>query len=386
MLSTLFGDLGAGKPPRGAEEEAAGFAPTAVLEDGAEPFNIHSQIEDPHAQNLFVTGSPALAIREHFRRTRADLGEATQMLTLLDVSRQQAPALVKALSDTAGTPLERLHLREQGTLRSLAVIERATVHRRAHDTLKVYHADTRGNGPEEAEVAAALMERSQLSAVLLDRADAAAALETLHRVHEAVQHSTWRCPVVAFVLPADNALLAQRVRMLPWPARLRIETVPGPLRGSSALWNALLSLWERRRTENSGFGRWPGGSDTPDLALASQWLGQLLRCEGVQACALVDGAGGQMLAGDSSLPAGLAPDLPRASLAASLALRAQQHAARTMAQPPVEEVSVTCGEHQHLLRTIAARPGLFLLALLDRKRTNVALVRFKLREAERALG
>jgi predicted regulator of Ras-like GTPase activity (Roadblock/LC7/MglB family) len=101
---------------------------------------------------------------------------------------------------------------------------------------------------------------------------------------------------------------------------------------------------------------------------------------------LVDGAGGQMLAGESSLPAGLAPDLPRAALAASLALRAQQHAARTMAQPPVEEVSVTCGDHQHLLRTLAGRPGLFLLALLDRKRTNVALVRLKLREAERALS
>jgi predicted regulator of Ras-like GTPase activity (Roadblock/LC7/MglB family) len=386
MLSTLFGDLGA-QPGRGKDDgTTAGFAPTTVLEDGAEPFNIHGQIEDPHAQNLFVTGSPAQAIRDHFRRTRADLAEATQMLTLLDVSRQQAPALVKALADTAGTPLERLHLREQGTLRTLAVIERATVHRRSHDTLKVYHADTRGAGPEETEVAAALMERSQLSAVLLDRADAAAALEALHRVHEAVQHSTWRCPVLAFVLPAEDTALAQRVRLLPWPARLRIETVTGPLRGSSALWNALLSLWERRRAEPSGFGRWPGAAETPDLAAAGRWLAQLLQCEGVQGCALVDGAGGQMLAGESSLPPGLAPDLPRVSLAASLALRAQQHAARTMAQPPVEEVSVTCGDHQQLLRTLATRPGLFLLALLDRKRCNVAQVRLTLREAERALG
>ncbi|MEW6705527.1 MAG: hypothetical protein AB1430_11820 [Pseudomonadota bacterium] len=386
MLSTLFGDLGA-QPKRGGRDDAeAGFAPTAVLEDGAEPFNIHAQIEDPHAQNLFVTGSPGQAIREHFRHSRADLGEATQMLTLLDVSRQQAPALLKALADTTGTPVERLHLREQGTLRTLAVVERATVQRRAHDTLKVYHADTRGNGPEEAEVCAALMERSQLSAVLLDKADAPAAMEALHRVHEAVQHSTWRCPVLAFVLPADGDLLAQRVRMLPWPARLRIETIQGPLRGSSALWNALQGLWERRRAEPSGFGRWTGAQEAPEAALASRLLGQLLLCEGVQACALVDGAGGQMIAGESALPAGLAPDLPRASLATSLALRAQQHAARTMGQPSVEEISVTAGDHQQLVRTIAARPGLFLLALLDRKRSNVALVRFKLRETERALS
>ncbi len=386
MLSTLFGDLGAKPPRKGADDAEAGFAPTAVLEDGAEPFNIHGQIEDPHAQNLFVTGSPALAIREHFRHTRADLGEATQMLTLLDVSRQQAPALIKALADTTGQPVERLHLREQATLRTLAVIERATVHRRAHDTLKVYHADTRGTGPEEAEVCAALMERSQLSAVLLDRSEAPAAMEALHRVHEASQHSTWRCPVLAFVIPAEDTLLAQRIRMLPWPARLRVETIHGPLRGSSALWNALLSLWERRRADPLAAGRWPASHEAPDSALAQRLLGQMLLCEGVQACALVDGAGGQMLAGEASLPAGLAPDLPRASLACSLALRAQQHAARTMGQPPVEELTVTCGDHQQLVRTIAARPGLFLLALLDRKRSNVALVRFKMREAERALS
>jgi predicted regulator of Ras-like GTPase activity (Roadblock/LC7/MglB family) len=388
MLSTLFGDLGGPRPAPGSQDDAesAGFAPTAVLEEGVEPFSVHAQIDDPHAQNLFVTGSPAQAIREHFRHTRADLGEATQMLTLLDVSRQQAPALLKALADTTGTPVERLHLREQGTLRTLALIERATVHRRAHDTLKVYHAETRRGGMEEAEVCAALMERSQLSAVLLDRSESGVALEALHRVHEAVQHSTWRCPVLAFVVPAEAEMVVQRIRVLPWPARLRVEIVNGPLRGSSALWNALLGLFERRRFEPSGFGRWAGGTEAPDAAQAARLLAPLLQCEGVQGCALVDGAGGQMLAGETPLPQGLAPDLARASLACSLALRAQQHAARTMGLPAVEELTVTAGDHQHVIRAIASRPGFFVLAMLDRRRTNVALVRFKLRDLERALG
>jgi hypothetical protein len=57
-----------------------------------------------------------------------------------------------------------------------------------------------------------------------------------------------------------------------------------------------------------------------------------------------------------------------------------------MGLPAVEELTVTAGDHQHVIRAIASRPGFFVLAMLDRRRTNVALVRFKLRDLERALG
>lgn len=388
MLATLFGDLGAPKPP-GADDEAAngGFAATAVLESALEaPFNIHGQIDDPHAQNLFVTGSPAQAIRDHFRETRADLGEAAQMITLIDLARQQAPALLKALAETTGSHLERLHLREQGTMRTLALIERTAIERRGLGPVKVYHADTQGTSAEAAEVCAALMERSQLSAVLLEGVPLDDILDTLHHLHEAVQHSTWRCPLLAFVLPVQDDALAGRIRALRWPARLRVELVPGPLRGSSALWNALQSLWERRRSEPVTAARNALAADLPDTITAARVLAPLLGCEGLLGCAVVDGAAGQLLAGETPLPRGLAPDLPRAALACSLALRAHQHAARTMGLPPIEELTVTTGEHQHVLRTVGARPGVFLLALLDRKRANVALARFKLRDAERALS
>jgi hypothetical protein len=52
----------------------------------------------------------------------------------------------------------------------------------------------------------------------------------------------------------------------------------------------------------------------------------------------------------------------------------------------VEELTVTAGDHIHILRTLSARPGVFLLALLDRRRTNLALARFTLLEAEKSLG
>lgn len=387
MLSSLFGDLGPAKAQaagHGERDDARGFATTAVLQP---PFAVHGQVDDVHAQNLFVTGSPAQAIREHFRHTRADLGEATQMVTLLDLSRRRASALLSALSEATGAPVERLQLREQGTLRTLALIERSTVQRRGQDTLKVYHADTRGAGSEEAEITAALMERSQLCVVLLEDVDVETALETVMRLEEAARHSTWRCPFIAFFLPPTAPSLARRIRAGAWPSAMRIEVVTEPARGSSALWNAMLALWEQYR-EQRAFERTTGAGslDSLDAGLLQRVLMQLQHCEGVQACAIVDGAAGTLIAG--RVQPGyedVTPDLQRVALANSLALRAQQHAARTMGLPAVEELTVTAGEHLHIVRALVRRPGVFLLALLDRRRTNLALARFTLLEAEKSL-
>src|SRR5436190_519474 len=76
-------------------------------------------------------------------------------------------AAVKALSDAGGRPIERLHLREQTTLRTLATIERTTLARRNEETLKIYHADVRAPGPENAEIPVALMERSHMTTVIV---------------------------------------------------------------------------------------------------------------------------------------------------------------------------------------------------------------------------
>jgi hypothetical protein len=122
-------------------------------------------------------------------------------------------------------------------------------------------------------------------------------------------------------------------------------------------------------------------------------LAQLVHAEGLDGCALVDAAAGTVLAGELPLAdpgtAGGAvtdtPGLQRAALACSLALRSHLHAARTLDLPPVEEITLAAGDRMHVMRLVASRPGWFLLALLDRRRTNATLVRFKLMEAEKNL-
>jgi len=50
-----------------------------------------------------------------------------------------------------------------------------------------------------------------------------------------------------------------------------------------------------------------------------------------------------------------------------------------------EEVMTSAGPRQQVLRTVSHFPELFLVVLLDKQRTNLALARFKLMEVERGL-
>src|SRR5207344_2011218 len=172
VLTSLFGDLGAVRdriiePIAGDDHPDAGFAATAIMESVATEVNARGQMVDRYSQDLVVSGSPAQAIREHFAATRADLETATSLITLLDPVNVWASAVIKALSDAGGRPIERLHLREHPTLRTLATIERTTLVRRHEDTLRIYHADVRSPGSENAEIPVALMERSQMTAVVI---------------------------------------------------------------------------------------------------------------------------------------------------------------------------------------------------------------------------
>lgn len=381
MFKSLFGELGPSEGGAPGPAPARDFPSTAVLESGA--FNVHHQLKDGDAQSLFVTGSAAQAIRDHFRRQTHEGGSTAAMVTLVDLSRARAPALLRALSHASGSPLERMDLREQATLRTLSTVERVSVSRRERPPLKIYHADSLTGTMDEAEIATALAERSRLTAVLISGASVDVAMGLVRALHDAVQQSTWRCPSLAFFVPADAAWLASRIRGMGWPASVSVDVLADPGGGNNALWQALLQLWERRDVPTL----WNDAAEGVDLALVGRLLTQLAQTEGLLACALVDAAAGTVLAGE--LPRGggdSEPNLQRAAMACSLALRSHQHAARSMGLPPIEEIALTAGDHQQLLRVVGSHPGWFLLAMLDRRRTNATLARFKLLEAEKSLG
>ena len=219
MLTSLFGDLGPrdGKnKPRDFDDtqpdSQGGFAATAIMESVATEVNERGQIIDRHVSDLVVTGSPAQAIREHFAATRPDLDTASSMITLLDPVGVWASSVVKALSDAGGRPIERLHLREKTTLRTIAMIERTTLVRRQEDTLRIFHADVRAPGPENAEIPVALMERSQMTAVIIGPMQPHAIDALLASLRQATSLPTWRCPQLLFQLPPNATWIDNKVQ------------------------------------------------------------------------------------------------------------------------------------------------------------------------------
>jgi len=334
MLTSLFGDLGPrdGKnKPRDFDDtqpdSQGGFAATAIMESVATEVNERGQIIDRHVSDLVVTGSPAQAIREHFAATRADLETATSMITLLDPVGVWASSVVKALSDAGGRPIEKLHLREQSTLRTIAMIERTMLVRRQEDTLRIFHADVRAPGPENAEIPVALMERSQMTAVIIGPMQPHAIDALLASLRLATSLPTWRCPNLLFQLPPNAAWIGAKVEAIEWPERLHVHVVSEPMTGASSVWNAMLKVWNEAKLQpgwdpaavspmlgtsdfpikvgeldpslgaNAKAAAGAGDSDAAarpvlDAARGRQALSSLRKLDGLLGCALVDAVSG----------------------------------------------------------------------------------------------
>lgn len=441
MLTSLFGDLG---PPRDLSKKVRkeagspdhGFAATAILESMATEVNDQGKMVDRYQHDLVVSGSPAQAIREHFATTRADLETASRLITLLDPVGIWASAVIKALSDAGGRPIERLHLREQTTLRTLATIERTTLVRRHEETLKIYHADVRAPGRDNAEIPIALMERSHMTTVVIGPMQPHAIDGLLLSLHEATSLPTWRCPNILFMLPPNAAWIANKIGAVAWPTQLHVHVLNESLTSASSVWNAMLGMWNHVKTQPAweppdaalGVSEYPikvadlqaaesGGSlavttsvapglrtgttvapglrtsskpvmrvsdHALDLAKARDALAEMLAIDGLLGCAVVDGTTGLVLARESreDEPA----DLDLSAAASAQVLRAHRLAARNMGlSEHIDEVMVSAGPRQQVLRTVSRHPDLFLLALLDKQRANLALARYKLMVVEKGL-
>jgi predicted regulator of Ras-like GTPase activity (Roadblock/LC7/MglB family) len=416
MLKSLFGDLGPAEDPRlraaTADETDGGFAATAILESVATEVNERGQIVDRHVRDLVVTGSPAAAIREHFAATRADLGTATRQITLLDPTGVWASAVIKALSDAGGQPVEKLHLREHTTLKTLAVIERTSLVRRHEEKLNLYHADVRAPGHDNAEIPVALMERSHLTAVIVGPMQPHAIDALLASLADATQMTGWRCPNLLFMLPPNAVWIANKIAAVRWPQRLHIHVIDEPLISASAVWNAMLGIWNLVKLQPAWEAPSPESEEFPikvaelsqppqplraptapvarlgravlDPARARQALADMLPLEGMLGCAAVDATTGLVLARE--LREDQPVDVDVVGAACAQILREHRQASNAMGLGgPVEEIMTSTGARQQVMRVISRYPDVFVVCLLDRQRTNLPLARYKLMELDKAL-
>lgn len=474
MLTSLFGDLSPlfgsdpDKPSRSPRRHGhtGDFAATAILESTATEVNDHGQMVDKHTRDLFITGSPAEAIRKHLASSRADLDRASRQITLFDPARMWAASVVKALSDASGQPIERLHLRDQNTLASIAQIERTALPRRVEDPLKVYYADVRDTAPEARTLPIALMERSHLVAVIVAPMDPQALDEIVALINRASHRPDWMCPNLLVMLSTPMAPLAARIASVRWPERLNVIVTTEPMTSASAVWNTVLNTWNKVKSAPG----WQapearpsvlGGDDFPirvqdlepkgaaavapviaagrlaqptpaattataqasattpvpvavataaqatqagtrplpvagmitdpartslDEARIQRTLTQLMQIEGLIGCCIADTSTGMVLGQEREADADDL-NLDLAAATATEVLKAHRRASRDMGcGDRIDEVIVTHGRRHQVIRTVAAHAELFVLAVLDKQRTNLALARFKIMDAEKSLG
>lgn len=439
MFKSLFGELTPQRARLDPDDDTAdhGFASTAVMGESGDESDPAPEASSPrHQRDLFVSGAPAQAMRAHLASAQQDEGHNARVITLYDPAGMWAAAVVKALSDASGQPVERLHLRDQGSLDTLAVIERTTLPRRLDDTLKVYHADLRLREPQTEPIPLALMERSDLAAVIVGPLAPSAIDEMLATLRAATAGETWHCDQLLFMLPVGAMWIAHKIDALNWPARVQVVMLSEPLTSASAVWNKVLAHWNRvKPTPPDGLGAspasgfmpsgmapladlrssarpilhdetvlvqpppppaatWPpspppAGSDTgprvPDPQRAQVILRELMLLDGLIFAALVDAATGLVVASDAP-----GPDIDRAAAAATEILRVHRRTLRQMGHgrpnDPVDEVLVTAGNRYHILRTLQAHPDYFILSVLDKLRSNLAMTRFRIMEAQQVLG
>ncbi len=443
MLKSLFGDLTpirdpasrTGSKDASADVEMPEFASTAVMADENELAEAAAEAEARHNDDLLVSGSPAQAMRAHFAGSRKDTFVRQKLITMCDPSHMWAASVIRALADASGQPIERLSLRDQASLNLMATIERTTLPRRTDDTLKIYHADIQAEGGDAAEVQMALMERSDLSVVIIGPMAPSAIDDMLVDLHSATLSLHWQCRNLLFMLPVGASWMVQKIERMDWPAQVRIETMCEPLTSASAVWNRMLAYWQRLRSEQASppaapaavAAPAPGSApmplseavasgpalpparqatlfvappETPELSAdapapesgrtpvhprrALAVLDELTVLDGLIFVALVEGSTGLVKASPAR-----GPDIDRAALAAAEIWKTHRRTLRQLGHSrpgdPLEEILVTAGSRYHILRTLRAHPDLFILAVLDKLRSNLAMTRYRIMEAQQVL-
>jgi predicted regulator of Ras-like GTPase activity (Roadblock/LC7/MglB family) len=122
-----------------------------------------------------------------------------------------------------------------------------------------------------------------------------------------------------------------------------------------------------------------------DANRGRQALASLLKLDGLIGCALVDAGTGLVMAHETRPEQAI--DMELAAAAAAQVLRAQRDAARSMGlSDPIDELITTAGSRNILIRALPRHADLFIVALFEKHRTNLALARFQLLEVERALS
>jgi len=117
------------------------------------------------------------------------------------------------------------------------------------------------------------------------------------------------------------------------------------------------------------------------MANANETLVTLMAIDGAMGCFIADYTSGMVLA-----KAGAGVNLDVAAAGNTEVIKAKMKTMVALGiRDTIEDILITLGTQYHIIRPMAAKQGLFLYIVLDKAKSNLAMARFKLLDAEKAL-
>lgn len=118
------------------------------------------------------------------------------------------------------------------------------------------------------------------------------------------------------------------------------------------------------------------------MATLKESLDELMSIDGAQAVALVDYTSGMLLG-----EAGSGVDMEIAAAGNTEVIRAKLKTAASLnLDDTIEDILISLSKAYHIMRPVAAKPGLFFYVVLDRNKSNLALARRKVLDVESRLA
>ena len=118
------------------------------------------------------------------------------------------------------------------------------------------------------------------------------------------------------------------------------------------------------------------------MATIKEALDDIMNIDGAQCAAVVDSGSGMMLGN-----AGTGMDMERAAAGNTEVVRAKLKTMRALGlNDAIEDILITLGNAYHILRPMAKQEGVFVYAVLDKSKANLALARRKIQDVEKNLA
>jgi hypothetical protein len=354
---------------------------------------------------LFVACEAAEALQQQFETLQPEYA------VLHDVGTQSSRRMLQGLAAAMQRPVHQLHIRRQGVGMPLARIEFVELPVGPDQpVLRLYTSETDADTAQRRRLARTLLSHSRLGVIMVSDLPPHALATALMPLRDAIVEGPWHNLELLMLPLAGASSLGGQAAQLARGSKVKIRTTPVVTRPAEA-WGYLRASWNRLReqlsdeaihipeifelvpaqTPTAGAARSPlpmqpmpevRAAAAPAPAVADPVLATYLRkcgeLKGMVSCCVFELATQRTIShtGARPGPAGLAAH--GASLMASMAEAA--HALNLGDAAP--DAAITLGAHHVILRTVPARRGLAMHAVLDKAQANLTLVRLQLQRLD----